>query len=126
MPNVKFLYVRNSWDRRDISIASDIIDDNGKKYVKFGWAFRSNHDQFIKRDGRDISLNRMITNDEKYSAKVEIEEFKFYDIAEKMLHVIADSPYTPKKFKEDIFSDIRYYKIKNNKTNPDWSGVFPS
>jgi len=126
MSNVKFLYVRNSWDRRDISIASDIVDDNGKKYVKFGWAFRSNHDQFIKRDGRDISLNRMITNDERYSAKVEINEFKFYDIAEAMLQVIINSPYTPKKFIEDLASDIYYYQVKGNKTKPDWGRMFSS
>lgn len=47
MSKVKYLYVRNPWDRRDITIASDIVEENGKKFVKFGWAFRSNHDQFI-------------------------------------------------------------------------------
>jgi len=123
MSKVKYLYVRNPWDRRDITIASDIVEENGKKFVKFGWAFRSNHDQFIKREGRTIALNRMLNNHEEYSSKVEVEAFKFYDIAEAVLNVIVSNEYTPKKYKEDILSDIYFYRVKSRKHPPSWAAV---
>jgi hypothetical protein len=109
MSKVKYFYVRNDWKKRDITIASEIFDENGVKFVKFGWAFRCNHDKFIKKEGRQLSLQRMVEQDINYSATIEVEDFKFYDLVTKILDAILTCPTTPKKYREDIMIDLHYF-----------------
>lgn len=96
MSNCKYLYVRNDWYKRNITIVSDLVEENGKKVVKCAWAFCSNKDKFIKKEGRQLALERLNNNDPAYSSSFEVETFKFYDIAAHILACIHQHPTTPK------------------------------
>ena len=54
--NLKFLYVRNDYKKRDITIASNLVKEGDKTVIKFGWAFRHKKDKFIKKEGRDRAV----------------------------------------------------------------------
>jgi hypothetical protein len=126
MSNVKYLYVRNEWKKRDITIVSDIFDDEGKTYIRCGWSFRSNHDKFIKKEGRKLALERMSSKDIDYSAILEIdpEDIKFYNIASKVLSVIIEKESTPRKFLDDLYDDLRYFSECSISGRPSWESIF--
>lgn len=111
MSNVKFLYVRNEWKKRDITIVSNLFDEEDKVFVKFAWAFRSNHDNFKKADGRKLALERLELGDVKYSDQFEINksDIQFFKIATEILSVISNNPNTPRKYLDDIAEDLSYY-----------------
>jgi hypothetical protein len=122
MSKVKYFYVRNDWKKRDITIASEIFDENGVKFVKFGWAFRCNHDKFVKKEGRQIAIRRMADQEAGYSAIVQVEDFKFYDLVTRILDAIVSCPTTPKKYIDDISQDLHYFAhcAVNGKPKWDW------
>lgn len=109
MSNIKTFYVRNSLKNRDLTIVSDLIEIDGRKIVKCGWAFRSNHDQFKKKEGRAIAQHRMNVNDERYTCIFEVETPKFRDISSKILENIIANKNTPKKYIQDIEWDYNYF-----------------
>lgn len=109
MPNVKYFYVRNDWKKRDITIVSETFEEEGRKFVRCGWAFRSNHDKFVKKEGRTIALKRMQSEENNYSAVFEVEEFKFFNITSKILEAILTCPTTPRKYIDDIVQDLEYF-----------------
>ena len=124
MSKCKFLYVRNELRKRDITIVSDIIDKGDKKYVKFAWTFRCNHDKFIKKEGRQIAKDRLNSMLPGYSSEVEIDDVKFYNIAAKILSVISCAETTPKKFLQDILDDLQYFAYFAGGEKPSWESVF--
>ncbi len=109
MSNIKTFYIRNFKKNRDITIVSDLIEVDGKHIVKCGWAFRSNHDQFKKKEGRAIAQTRMNSNDENYTCVFEVETPKFKDISSKILENIIANKHTPKKYIKDIEWDYNYF-----------------
>lgn len=111
MSKCKYLYVRNDWKKRDITIVSDLVDREDKTFVRCGWAFRCNHDKFIKKEGRKIAYDRMDRLDPNYSVEFEItpENISFYKIASEILSVIANKESTPKKYIGDIAEDLHYF-----------------
>lgn len=104
-----FLYVRNPFKKRDITIVSEIFEEDEKKFVKFAWTFRSNHDQFIKREGRKVALERLNNKDQCF-AEVEVDQFSFYEIAATIVSTIFSNKDTPKKYLDDLNEDFSYYK----------------
>lgn len=122
--NVKYLYVRNDWNKRNITIASDLVEEDGKKMVKCAWAFCSNKDKFIKKEGRQIALERLNTNDPAYSASFSVEEYRFYDIAAAILDQIIRHPNTPKKYLRDIEDDLSYFAHCSVNGTPKWASIF--
>lgn len=124
MSNLKYLYVRNIYKKRDITIVSDVYDENGKTYVKAAWAFRCNHDKFIKKEGRKVALERLNVLDPNYSTVFETEEVKFYHIAAIILSEILTSQSTPKKYLEDIHDDLRYFTECALHGRPSWDSLF--
>lgn len=121
MSKVKYFYVRNDWKKRDITIASEIFDENGQKFVKCGWAFRCNHDKFVKKEGRELALQRMNDNDLNYSAVISVDDFKFYDLVSRILGAILTCPATPKKYLEDVSEDLNYFTHCAVNGTPKWS-----
>lgn len=109
MSNVKFLYVRNPFQRRDITIASDLIEDKNGPKIKFAWTFRRNDEEFIKKLGRDVAMDRLVNADPQYSAELPVEEVRFYGISKQILEHICNQPTTPKKYLNDLFEDLYYY-----------------
>lgn len=124
MSNLKYLYVRNMYRKRDITIVSDVFDENGKTYVKAAWTFRCNHDKFIKREGRKLALERLDSSDPNYSTIFETEEVKFYHIAAIILSEILVNPSTPRKYLEDIHDDLRYFTECALNGKPTWDSIF--
>jgi hypothetical protein len=112
MSNVKCFYIRNEWKKRDITIVSDLFSDkDGKSYIKFGWAFRSNHEkQFIKREGRKLAMERMNSNDVNYSAWFEVSEVKFTSIIADIIRIIMNKETTPQKYIPDLVDDLWYFE----------------
>lgn len=112
--NIKYLYVRNEYKKRDVTVVSNLFDEDGKTFIKFAWSFRHKNDQFIKREGRRVALERLQNNDPNYSAMVQVEpeKVKFFDLAVEILESIANSPYTPKVYKRDIAEDMQYYLFR--------------
>ena len=112
MSNMKFLYVRNEWKKRDITIVSDLSVDEEFATVCCGWSFRSNHDkQFIKKEGRKLALDRMNSSDNMYSAtfKISKEDISFFKISAEILSIIHQKETTPKKYLNDISEDLSYF-----------------
>lgn len=111
MSKCKYLYVRNYWKKRDITIVSDLVDRDDKTFVRCGWAFRCNHDKFIKKEGRKLAYERMTSIDPNYSAEFEIkkEDISFYKIAAEVLSIVANKESTPKKYLQDIAEDLHYF-----------------
>jgi len=124
MNNCKFLYVRNEYRNRDVTIVSDIFSEGDKKFVKFAWTFRNNHDKFVKKEGAKIALQRLEMMEQGYSALVEVEEFKFYKLATKILSTILESNKTPVKFIEDISADLDYFNFRSNNEKSSWGSLF--
>jgi hypothetical protein len=128
MSNVKFLYVRNEWKNRDITIVSNLFDEGDKTFVKFAWAFRNNHDKFKKAEGRKIALERLESNDSNYSDVFEIEKdkIKFFNIATDILSIISQKENTPRKYIDDICEDLHYYIHCSNggHTKEYWNSAF--
>lgn len=120
MSKVKYFYVRNECKKRDITIASEIFDEDGQKYVKFGWSFRSNHDQFIKREGRKLAFERMTSGQPGFSATVAVDDFKFYDLIAKILDAILTCPTTPRKYIDDISEDLYFFASCAVRGKPKW------
>lgn len=112
MTNIKYMYVRNMWKNRDITIVSNLIEKDDKTFVQCGWTFRHSKDkQFIKREGRKIALERMNNQDKDYSATFEIEkqDAKFFKICAGILSQILEKETTPNKYKNDIADDLYYF-----------------
>lgn len=111
MSKIKYMYVRNDFDNRDITIVSDLIETGGKYKVKCAWTFRNKKDKFIKKEGRKIAFERMQNNDANYSASFEIEksDINFYNIATKILEQVMEHKNTPKSYLNDIYLDKEYY-----------------
>lgn len=107
----KYLYVRNPWKKRDITIVSDILTKEGKTFVKCAWSFRHKADKFIKKEGREIVNSRFETGDPNFSAEFEIpsDKVRFYNIAANILANILSKDSTPKMYFNDILSDMHYY-----------------
>lgn len=124
MNNCKFLYVRNEFRNRDVTIVSDIFKENGKKFVKFAWTFRNNKDKFIKKEGAKIALERLKNMEPGYSSIVEVEEFKFYSLASTILSTILESNKTPEKFVFDISTDLDYFNYRAKNKKPSWGSLF--
>jgi hypothetical protein len=128
MSKCKYLYVRNDWKKRDITIVSDLVDKEDKTFVRCGWAFRCNHDKFIKSEGRKIAYDRMECLDSDYSAEFEIakDDIAFYKIASEVLSIIANKESTPKKYIQDIAEDLQYFIHCANGLNPKnrWDNFF--
>lgn len=120
MNNMKVFYVRNDYRKRDITIVSDLQEVNGKNVVKFSWAFRSNHDKFVKKEGKNLAKQRLQDNDPHYTSSFEIEEPKFRSICAKILENILQNKNTPKKYIEDIEWDIHYFENDSH-----WKSPFP-
>lgn len=110
MGNTKVFYVRNDPKKRDITIVSDLQEVDGKKVVKFAWAFRSNHDTFIKREGKVLARERLEYNDPNYSSFFEVDNPKFRSISANILKNILLNKNTPRKYFEDIEFDIEYFE----------------
>lgn len=113
MSNIKYLYVRNEWKNRDITIVSDLFEKEGKTFVKFAWAFRNKKDKFIKREGRKIALSRLENEDPNFSSLIEIEPEKvgFYAIASKILNGIISTKTTPKMYIDDISENLHFFEF---------------
>ena len=124
MNNCKFLYIRNEYRNRDVTIISDIFSEGDKKFVKFAWTFRNNRDKFVKKEGAKIALERLETMEPGYSALVEVDEFKFYKLAAKILSIILESNKTPLKFIDDISTELDYFNFRSNNKKPSWESVF--
>lgn len=107
--NVKFFYVRNPFKKRDITICSNLEIVDGVPTVHYGVSFRNNHDKFIKREGRDCSLKRMVSRDKKYSGTVVANVVSYYDIS---INVLKDllSHDIPRKYVKDIQDEIIFLK----------------
>lgn len=125
MSNVKYLYVRNSYKKRDITIVSDLFDSDGKVFIRCGWAFRCNHDKFIKREGRKLAFDRMINSDENFSAVIEVDrnDIKFYNIASLILSEISSKNSTPRKYVDDINDDLLYFTKCSLDGKPTWDSI---
>lgn len=125
--NTKFLYVRNPQKKRDVSICSTLDVNNDEVTITYGYSFRSNHDQFVKRDGRALSYDRMIRirdylpsdSSENYAGSFSMEkkEMSYYTVAIQILEKILDNPTTPKKYKEDVVGEIEFLKNRMNSRN---------
>lgn len=128
MSNMKFMYVRNDWKKRDVTIVSDLFTEGDKTFVKCGWAFRCNHDKFIKREGRRLAIERMNTSDPNYSASFEItpSDVKFFKIGAEILSIILQKETTPKKFFSDLGEDLQYFIHCANGSRPNigWKEIF--
>lgn len=128
MSNVKYLYVRNEWKNRDITIVSNLIDEGDQTFVKFAWAFRSNHDKFKKSEGRKLSFERLENSDPTYSDSFPIEKnkIKFFNIASEILSKISQNENTPKKYMDDICQELCYYIHCSNggHTQKYWNDMF--
>ena len=113
--NLKFLYVRNDYKKRDITIASNLVKEGDKTVIKFGWAFRHKKDKFIKKEGRDRAVERMNSGDVDYSHQIELsdDEVGFYSIALKVLNFILSKETTPRIYFNDLLEDIQYYNYVN-------------
>lgn len=109
MNNLKYLYVRNLYRNRDVTIVSNLTESDGKYYVNCGWAFRSNHDIFVKKEGRKLALERMNSSDPEYSATFLIENPKFFDISSNVLSAIIQKSSTPRKYIKDLTDDLFYF-----------------
>lgn len=109
MNNIKTFYIRNFEKKRDLTIVSNLIEIDGKNVIKCGWAFRSNHDQFKKKEGRSIASERMNSNDPNYSTTFEVGAPSFKDIAGKILETILNRESTPRKYIDDIQWDYNYF-----------------
>lgn len=112
MTNIKYMYVRNMWKNRDITIVSNLFEKDDKTYVQCGWTFRHSKDkQFIKKEGRKIALERMSSQDEAYSTTFEIDkqDAKFFKICTEILSRILEKESTPKKYLVDIAEDLHYF-----------------
>lgn len=105
----KYLYVRNDWKRRYITIVSEIFTENDKKFVKFAWTFCHNKDKFIKREGKKIVNERFENMTEGYSGVTEVSEFKFHKLSYVILDHIFNSKNIPCKYLDDIQDDMFYY-----------------
>lgn len=110
MSNMKVFYVRNDYKKRDITIVSDLQDLDGRKVIKFAWAFRSNHDTFIKKEGKALARIRLEQADVNYSSSFEVESPKFRVICANILKTILSSQSTPRKYFDDIEFDIEYFE----------------
>lgn len=126
--NRKYLYVRNDYRKRDITIVSDLLDRGDTFVVNFAWTFRSNkEEQFIKKVGRKIAVERLESNDPTYSDFVEIpkDEVNFYNIAYAVLVKIWENQATPIKFLEDLEEDARYFKFcsENGREKMSWEDL---
>lgn len=124
MNNCKFLYVRNEFRNRDVTIVSDIFREDDKNFVRFAWTFRNSKDKFIKKEGAKIALERLENMEPGYSAVVEVEEFKFYSLAGKILSTILESSKTPDKFVYDISTDLNYFNYRSKNEKPSWGSLF--
>lgn len=124
MNNCKFLYVRNEFRNRDVTIVSDIFREDDKNFVRFAWTFRNNKDKFVKKEGAKIALERLENMEPGYSAVVEVEEFKFYSLASKILSTILESSKTPEKFVDDISTDLDYFNYRSTNEKPSWGSLF--
>jgi hypothetical protein len=105
---MKFYYIRNPQKNRDITIVSNIINENDYHYVEFGFTLRNNHDIFKKREGRHFAEQRLYKKDEKFSGKLKIEHIKHKEIMFSILNNILINPHVPKKFIPDIENSIKY------------------
>jgi hypothetical protein len=105
------MYVRNEEKNRDITIVSDLIEENGNYFIKCAWAFRHRTDKFIKREGRKLALERLNSADEKFSTKFQLdpERVRFFNIAAEILSNILSKENTPKRFIKDILWDMDFF-----------------
>lgn len=114
MSNVKYLYVRNPFKRRDITIASDLVQENDEYTLKFAWTFRRNDEEFIKKLGREVAYDRLTgvaEDSEEYSASLKINNPTFYGISRAIVQYISEHENTPKKYLEDLYEDMYYYNF---------------
>lgn len=111
MSNVKYMYVRNDFYNRDITIVSDLVETEGKYRVNCAWTFRNKKDKFVKKEGRKIAFERMQNNDANYSASfvIEASNVNFYYIACNILDQIFNNVNTPEIYINDIYLDKEYY-----------------
>lgn len=126
MPNLKYMYVRNNLKNRDITIISDLYEKEGKHFVNCAWSFRSNHDKFVKKEGRQIAKERLDNADPKYSVTIEIDQPKFYSIASDVLRAVLNSENTPRKYLDDIADDLYFFEYMSNKPQKEerWRASF--
>lgn len=115
MSNIKYLYVRNPEKKRDITIVSDLYTENDKFFVNCAWSFRSNHDNFVKKEGRNVAKERLDELEPGYSATIEIENPKFYTIAADVLRAVLNSENTPRKYLNDIADDLYFFEYMSKK-----------
>lgn len=110
MKNLKYLYVRNTEKRRDITVVSSIKDvGENEVEVSCAWTFRNNHDKLFKKSiGREIALNRLNNKDDRYftSFIISKSEKNTFVICIKLLNKILENVNTPKKYLEDIEFEI--------------------
>lgn len=127
MSNVKSLYIRNEWKKRDISIVSDLNVEGDEAVIRCGWSFRSNHEkQFVKKEGRRIAMERMDSSDPGYSAIFTIskEDVSFFKISSEILSIILQKETTPKKYLNDIEEDLHFFIYCSNSPVPNWNSFF--
>jgi hypothetical protein len=100
--NVKYFYLRNDYNNRDVTIVTSVVPENNKYRVDFAWAFRSNHDQFVKKLGRGVVDVRLQLNDPNYSDTIWVDEKKSRKIKFEILKRLLTKESTPQKYIEDI------------------------
>lgn len=110
--NVKFFYVRNPFKNRDITICSNLEIVEGIPRIHYGFSFRNNHDKFVKKEGRDCSLQRMIRKDKKYSGMITAEKITYYDISIGVLQDILNHD-IPKKYINDLNDEILFLRDRS-------------
>lgn len=102
MNDVKYFYVRNPYDRRDVTVVTRVRPYGAIYKVEFAWAFRSNHDDFVKRLGRELVDARLDTKDSNFYSYIFVDEKRSGVIKFEILLELLKNPNTPKKFLEDI------------------------
>jgi hypothetical protein len=102
MADVKFKYVRNERKKIAMTLVTSLERRSDGNLVKCGWAFASNHDTFKKKEGRELAINRMNSDDVDYSFSFFIDSPTHYGITDQALRIVANNIKTPRKYKEEI------------------------
>ena len=119
----KYLYVRNDWKRRYITIVSEVFTEGEKSLVKFAWTFCHNKDKFIKKEGKKLVDERFDEMTPGYSGVAEVAELNFHRISYVILGHIFNAENTPFKYLDDIQDDMFYYlQFSNGK--PSFASIF--
>lgn len=117
----KTYYVRNDFKKLAVTIVSSVekvmrpswfsafgIGKPTFQYcIKAGWAFRSNKDDFIKKEGREIAEFRM--NEQiDYSCEFIVDSLSHRGITKRIIENILRDSKTPWKYRKELEEELYY------------------